>query len=712
MMNRWILYVLFCCLFPIPIQGQDTAEEAIARLRSLRMARNHKDGYVEGKKLVERFPDNLHLRAWFIHHMAAENTKEAVTAAEEMVTSPENSAWGWVALASALDRLGKERRDEALLASEKALEMLPDHADVINTRADVLYGSNKENAITFADEYKTRVENPARLLVVKGNALYYTSERGKNTERFEACLKAFAEARKADPGNANAYYRPAYYLYLVGRYDEAYPLYQKAAQLASTDAKVHQRFWRAVERLKNKPIAEKIAEVDADADALLKASGGDAASLLTLYSVYMRLEVKEKAKMVGDRILSSHGESAAAEAVLMDRYSAMRDAAGEEGFQDTEQEEAYRNLLRAFIARPRHYDKRSLGYVYKELLFAIREDSTVSAKEILDVVQGMVKYESAYYIHLTYPLGAIALAERTPYYREAEQIARDGIAAVKERLESQRKYFDSEEEYQQAIKEKTGLMADALGWVFFQEGRLEDAERELMRAHELNSKDEDTLYHLGQVYEAMDNSDQAEIFYKMGIVIPSPGENPNNQALKSLYLKRHGSLDRYEDYLKPLIASDRETRKQEVLSSRIEAPEPALAFNLKTLEGKQVSLTSLKGKVVAINFWGIWCGPCVKEMPDFQNLYEHYKDDPDVAILTINNDRNPESVPPWMEKKGYTFPVLLDDGYVNKAGIQGFPTTYFLNREGQIEFLKLGWTKELEEEFGWRIEALRGVEEK
>ena len=146
--------------------------------------------------------------------------------------------------------------------------MLPDHADVINTRADVLYGSSKEDAIAFVDEYKTRVENPARLLVVKGNALYYTSNRGRDSERFEACLKAFAEARKADPGNANAYFRPAYYLYLVRRYDEAYPLYQKAAQLAPTDEKVHERFWRAIERLKNKPLTEKNAEIEADVDAL------------------------------------------------------------------------------------------------------------------------------------------------------------------------------------------------------------------------------------------------------------------------------------------------------------------------------------------------------------------------------------------------------------------------------------------------------------
>ncbi len=711
MMNRWVLYVLLCCLCPIPIQGQDTAEEAIARLRSLRMIRNHKDGYAEGKNLVERFPDNLHLRAWFIQHMAAENTKEAVAVAEEMVTSPENSAWSWVALASALDRLGKERRDEALLASEKAMEMLPDHADVINTRADVLYGSNKENAIAFVDAYKTRVENPARLLVVKGNALYYTSNRGRDSERFEDCLKAFAEARIADPSNANAYYRPAYYLTVMRRYDEAYPLYQKAAQLAPTDARVHLRFWRVVERLKNKSEAEKIAEIEADVDAFVNARGEDVVSLKTLHDFYLRREDVEKAKMFGDRILSSHGESEEAEWVLVQRYRAMEDAAGEEGFQDPEQEEVYQNLLRAFIARSRHHNEGLLGDAYLNLFLSMGGDSTVSAEETLDVVQGMVKYENLN-PHLTFPLGAIRLAERTSYYREAEQIALDGVAAGREKLKSQREYFDSEEEYQQAINGMTGLMADALGWVFFQEGRLEDAERELIRAHDLNSKDEDTLYHLGQVYEAMDNSDQAEVFYKMGIAIQSSGENPNEQALKSLYLKRHGSLDGYDDYLKPLIASDRETRKQEVLSSRIESPESALVFNLKTLKGKQVSLTSLKGKVVAINFWGIWCGWCVAEMPEFQNLYEHYKDDPDVAILTINNDRNPESVLPWMEEKSYTFPVLLDDGYVNKAGIQGFPTTWFLNREGQIVFLKRGWTKELEEEFSWRIEALRGVEVK
>jgi thiol-disulfide isomerase/thioredoxin len=121
-----------------------------------------------------------------------------------------------------------------------------------------------------------------------------------------------------------------------------------------------------------------------------------------------------------------------------------------------------------------------------------------------------------------------------------------------------------------------------------------------------------------------------------------------------------------------------------------------------------VSLDSLKGKVVAINFWGIWCGWCVQELPDFQKLHEQYKNDPDVVILTIDNDQNPNDVPPWMAQKKFNFPVLLDDGFVGtKAGITAFPTTWFLDRDGRLAFTKVGWSEKLVEEFGWRIEAIK-----
>ena len=80
-----------------------------------------------------------------------------------------------------------------------------------------------------------------------------------------------------------------------------------------------------------------------------------------------------------------------------------------------------------------------------------------------------------------------------------------------------------------------------------------------------------------------------------------------------------------------------------------------------------------------------------------------------MVILTIDNDPNPETVREWMKKKGFSFPVLVDDGYVSgTAKVSAFPTTWFVDKAGRKVFDDVGWSKELVEEYGWRIDALRG----
>ena len=121
-----------------------------------------------------------------------------------------------------------------------------------------------------------------------------------------------------------------------------------------------------------------------------------------------------------------------------------------------------------------------------------------------------------------------------------------------------------------------------------------------------------------------------------------------------------------------------------------------------------VSLDTLEDRIVVINFWGIWCGWCVKEMPEFQALHERYLDDPKVEILTINyNDRDPAEVAQWMEKNNFSFRVLFDDGYVSNSDIHAFPTTWFLDTTGKKAFEKKGWSEKLLEEFSWRIEEVK-----
>ena len=190
--------------------------------------------------------------------------------------------------------------------------------------------------------------------------------------------------------------------------------------------------------------------------------------------------------------------------------------------------------------------------------------------------------------------------------------------------------------------------------------------------------------------------------------IQSPSENPCEASLGRIHGSLKGTGGSFEAYIAQIRGEDRKVRLSAVMESRIAEPATTPAFRLDTIDGMSVASDDLAGKVAVINFWGVWCGWCVRELPDLQKLHEKYREDPEVVILTINNDRDPKTVLPWMEKHGYDFTVLLDDGYVaSHAGISSFPTTWFLDPDRKIAFKKDGWTKELGEEFGWRIDALR-----
>ena len=70
--------------------------------------------------------------------------------------------------------------------------------------------------------------------------------------------------------------------------------------------------------------------------------------------------------------------------------------------------------------------------------------------------------------------------------------------------------------------------------------------------------------------------------------------------------------------------------------------------------------------MVDLNLWNTSCGACVAEMPALQNFHEKLEADPEVVVLTVSNDPNPDSVREWMEKNEYDFAVLIDDGYVDR----------------------------------------------
>lgn len=109
------------------------------------------------------------------------------------------------------------------------------------------------------------------------------------------------------------------------------------------------------------------------------------------------------------------------------------------------------------------------------------------------------------------------------------------------------------------------------------------------------------------------------------------------------------------------------------------------AFSLIQLDGQEVHSKDLRGKVVVLNFWATWCGPCKEEMPALERLRRQF-DQKDVAFYTVTTDLQREGIKAFLGHLGIGLPVLLDeDKDVSSAFlVRGLPTTVLIGRDGKL----------------------------
>lgn len=130
------------------------------------------------------------------------------------------------------------------------------------------------------------------------------------------------------------------------------------------------------------------------------------------------------------------------------------------------------------------------------------------------------------------------------------------------------------------------------------------------------------------------------------------------------------------------------------------APKPELNlapnFQLRDLNGNLVSLRDFRGKVVFLNFWASWCGPCRYEMPSMEVVYRDYKDK-GFEILAVNVQEDQSKVEAFVGQAGFSFPVLLDSSSTvfQKYLVRAFPTTCIIDSQGVLRARLVGaldWT--------------------
>jgi thiol-disulfide isomerase/thioredoxin len=286
------------------------------------------------------------------------------------------------------------------------------------------------------------------------------------------------------------------------------------------------------------------------------------------------------------------------------------------------------------------------------------------------------------------------MIEKDVQVDKAVGYAKTGVDILRRPGKNGKPSYLTDAQWERSNRTSLGMILDTYAFGLFKLNRLEDAAAAYEESYKLtDGKDNDINRRLIECSQKLGRTERVLALVKEMMESGKGGEEAEGYY-KTAYIQQHGSEKGLEDALAGLRRVAAKKSRDEILKDRIN--KPATDFSLKSLDGSTVTLAGLRGKVVVLDFWATWCGPCKYSFPFLQKVYNRYKGNDKVAILTLNTwervagKERETLVRKFIEDNKYTFPVLFDENMVEKYGVEGIPTKFIIDRTGKIQFKQIG----------------------